>query len=721
MAESLIYESVIGYAFWCLVHHLGPMIWFYPLNELEISGYEIFALVIFSPVLFTCGSGLRSILKSSTGLAALLMIIIGGCASFQAETTLSRLIILSAGIASAYVLQCALWWQDDIEKRKLSFWSFTIGFMAMVASKIWYVSISPMWNDYVTNKVLITFLTLAAVAKVMVEWMTLSAKPSTLKQSGDTVKTESKVKTKKQSCLGPSLAYGATCFVLHAIFGEVSVVCRYAVQGYPNTGPLPNPWGGLILVMLTAGLFLSMHTTLPENKLWSACGIASSMGLMFLPTWWAYGCGTFLALYIMSVWPSICEKMVACESPGKSLMIGNATYLAGILAMIWCTAYNFVPLGELARERTYIVIAVMMPQIAICATKQSSCGNLLTISLEMPEKKYYVISRDQPTSDKPSKDAALGKIIKKYLFAIALLGLVGFHYRNHIMPTYSSSLKPELPNSKKEFSALIWTFHFGYDNEGWPSLDRAASLLNHTGADVITLLESDASKPYLGNKDIAMWLGEKLGMYADFGPSTRDHTWGNLLLSKYPIIKSKHHLLPSPEGELAPSVSATVNISGTPVDFVVTHMGNDRDDIDRRLQAESLANLCDQSENPVVFLGYVTSAPGSRDYKELLSKGRLKDIDSNDKERWCEYIMYRGLTKLGYARISHGGLSDTELQMARWEIKEETGSYKTLTNSKDIPQPHQFNPVFGSYYRGHWYGREHHFHMSTPKYFVKQN
>ncbi len=84
--------------------------------------------------------------------------------------------------------------------------------------------------------------------------------------------------------------------------------------------------------------------------------------------------------------------------------------------------------------------------------------------------------------------------------------------------------------------------------------------MSDLGADVIGLLETDASKAFMGSNDLAAWLGERLQMFVDFGPATKDHTWGNILLSRYPIRNSSHLLLPSPDGELAPALSAVLDV-----------------------------------------------------------------------------------------------------------------------------------------------------------------
>ncbi|PVD34675.1 hypothetical protein C0Q70_05952 [Pomacea canaliculata] len=545
---------------------------------------------------------------------------VASLASFQAPSTLSRLIILAVGAGLSSLVLAATLFSPSQRIRCNTFWSLILGLFAFLSSRVWFVSFVPVWWNDKANSFVIALGFIVTIDHIL--------------NDGDVIEKKATRLPAADRPYWPlaALGFGSLLFLTHWVFGEVSLIARWVVKGYPHAGPQPELWGGPVIIR-----------------------------------------GLLLGIYTLSIWPSMINQVSACP-PGCTLALANFVYIAEMLFSVWTVAYNFVPGGVYTREHTDWLVAFVM----FCILLGLKSGGKIREDFTC----FSVVQKVQmPTG-----------LHKAMLLLIAVIGLHRFGSRLN-----GPEMLPPKKADPQIFSSAIWTYHFGYDNKGWPSLERSAEFLNNTGADVITLLESDASKPFLGNNDLGMWLGERLGMYVDFGPSTRDHTWGNLILSKYPIISSVHHLLPSPEGELAPAITATINISGQAVDFVVTHMGNDRDNLDRQLQASFLADQLKASKNPVVFMGYITSAPGSRDYTHLINTGKMKDIDSTDRERWCEYIMYRGLIRLGYARISHGGLSDTELQLGRFQIPKNLRDYKDnekmITDSRHVDSSVQFNPV----------------------------
>ena len=84
--------------------------------------------------------------------------------------------------------------------------------------------------------------------------------------------------------------------------------------------------------------------------------------LYYLPRHWSYAGGITLAVYTMSIWPLMADRL-ACCSPGSTLPIAMAFYIVLILASVWVVAFNFVPGGEFTRERTDLLLAVTMSLI----------------------------------------------------------------------------------------------------------------------------------------------------------------------------------------------------------------------------------------------------------------------------------------------------------------------------------------------------------------------
>ena len=156
---------------------------------------------------------------------------------------------------------------------------------------------------------------------------------------------------------------------------------------------------------------------------------------------------------------------------------------------------------------------------------------------------------------------------------------------------------------------------------------------------------------------------------------------GAALLSKFPIIESTHHLLPSPVGELAPAIHATLDIYGELVDVVVFHSGQEEDVEDRRLQSLGIQEIMGNSSRPLILLSYLVTEPLQGNYNTYVSeKSRVYDIDNTDWDRWCEYILFRDLRKVAYARISRSTITDTELQIAKFKLLNEDEKMMMIWN-----------------------------------------
>ncbi|KIV96631.1 hypothetical protein PV10_00470 [Exophiala mesophila] len=671
-----------GFVFWSILTSLGVLVWYFPLWHMGISGYEVMIMTTLSPILLAVPF-LRSAIIQNIRWVHLSSL--AGLLAWNVKNQANRLFTVGFAVGAGCLTWSALWYAERRNTPRLQarILAFGIGLILSSIAKFANQTNNPVWP--ILNSENGGWNKTGFVLAVIAVWRATRASDA----SGGDLQTPN---SKKGSSVLAAFGFGGLMFALHSLLSDSSTMILWVWEGYPVQGPLSVPHGAMTILVMSVGLFLGIALPGVFGS-WTAFGVGS-LGAAFLTyysNWTGYYGALVLTLYVMGVAPVVITSAIQ-HNPATTFGLGFFVYNFMVLFHVWVVAYAFVPGGPLVRERTDWV--------------------MITTMLLIGAGVFSALITNSGRASRASKGPQGRQKTAYYMHILVALQLLTASIAYLRFPTndYQPYHKDE-----KVLTAGIWTIHFSLDNDMWSSEKRQAALIREMELDVIGLLESDTQRIIMGNRDPSQYLAEELGMYVDYGPGPNKHTWGAALLSKYPIINSTHHLLPSPVGELAPAIEATLDVSGTLVDVFVFHSGQEEDPEDRRLQSEYMARIMKASPRPAILLSYLVIKPKEGNYHTYVGeKSGMHDIDSRDWDRWCEYILYKDIKRVGYARVSRGTITDTELQVGKFVV----GEPASYTDER-IPEEHvRPGRRFPAMFRGAGV-REHRYHVfNEPWYYA---
>ncbi|PWN42281.1 hypothetical protein IE81DRAFT_323604 [Ceraceosorus guamensis] len=712
---SLLAETYIGFCFWTTLTALHPTIFFFSVYNLAVGGHEV---LLVSQV-FALGFCLLPFVRrrllvepkyqsasvacvGSTALGAevtLRTLSLVGMGCWWIANPLARLMLTAVGAMGFAVHSTLDWaaaWEREELQRKVTVW--LLGLFLSSFAKYANHSNNPAWpfmnqTNGGLNGVALSLAVLANVEQLYVHVVARQAKLAPLRNRA--------APQSWLSTVAAAVSAGSLIYSLHTYITDSGTMISWTWTGWPVTGPMAIPHGVFVLGASLVSLMLSLAIPdLGSHILWFFLGAFGSYQLLTASDWDAFLGAIAVAVFL----PPIALPILTNAMQHHPLKIMLGAWLTADLMTFFQTltvAYAFVPGGKPFREHSD---AMMVAQLAMLLAGMTGLRMSQPSAAPRTRASLEVLSR---------KGTRLFKYTGAVVLAIAAAAAVISSVR--LVP--ANSVQPYRPQ-ERILTAGIWTVHFALDQNLYESSRRMSTLIGDMELDVVGLLESDLQRSVFGNRDLTQYLAQSLGMYADIGPGPDKHTWGATLLSKFPIVNTTHHLLPSPHGELAPAIHAVLDVYGVHTHVIVSHNGQEEDPLDRELQTTELARILREAyPHPAIFLGYVVTKPHAdrpAPYKILFEDGKILDVHPGDGERWCQYLGFRGLDRIGYVRVSRYTVTDTELQVIKLRVPEvgqvidpDTDSRSRITSDDALPKewrfPHKFIDPPAMVYNKHKY------------------
>lgn len=197
---------------------------------------------------------------------------------------------------------------------------------------------------------------------------------------------------------------------------------------------------------------------------------------------------------------------------------------------------------------------------------------------------------------------------------------------------------------------LSYNIRWGMGADGVRDLDRITDRLRDIDADIALLSEVDVNWRRSGNVDQPLYISAGADYpYHYYGASlrtwasgnTRMSHYGNLLLSRYPIVSARTVPLPTPPGrESRSAVVAHVDVDGAPWIVIGTHLGlNSAERVQQTTRLRELADETVEAAFPsriprrdpaIIIMGDFNARPDAPEIARLLNHDAESAIDFVD-------------------------------------------------------------------------------------------
>ncbi|WP_442505306.1 endonuclease/exonuclease/phosphatase family protein [Novipirellula sp. SH528] len=200
---------------------------------------------------------------------------------------------------------------------------------------------------------------------------------------------------------------------------------------------------------------------------------------------------------------------------------------------------------------------------------------------------------------------------------------------------------------------LSYNIHHAEGVDGKLDLQRIANVIRSVKPDFVALQEVDQNVKRSASMDQPSVLARLTEMNGVFGaniPLQGGH-YGNVLLSRFPILKHENHLLPNvDDGEQRGFIEAEIEVPGIrePLLIMATHFDHRRDERERVASADAInLRVSEQSTRLALLAGDMNAVPTSETMTRLatmwtsVSESPMPTIPVANPVRQIDFILCR--------------------------------------------------------------------------------